>query len=183
MTEENRVAGQTEVRIDSLDLGLKKVDKVPGCALVSLKGYIDTYNTHHFLRRINEVIRSGFSRLIFDFSGITYISSAGIGAFTQFLKQVKPLGGDIVLTGMVSRVSEVFQLLGFADFFRTRSSVEEAIEDLKRQSSSTAERSLPRLFRCPICGKSLRASKAGRFRCPDCKTILCIRDNAEVSLG
>jgi anti-anti-sigma factor len=181
--EKNNVPEQTEDRIDFLELEMKQVGTAPGCLMVSMTGYIDTYNTPHFQRRVNHAIRQGSNRLVFDFSGITYISSAGIGAFTQFLKQVRPLGGDIVLVGLAGRVLEVFQLLGFANFFRMETSVDAAIADLKVRSAPGAERTLPVIFRCPICGKSLRTSRAGRFRCPDCKTILLIRENTEVSLG
>ncbi|MCP4178729.1 MAG: anti-sigma F factor antagonist, partial [bacterium] len=41
----------------------------------------------------------------------------------------------------------------------------------------------PKIFRCPICSKKLKASKAGRFRCSECKTILAIDNSGQVFLG
>jgi anti-anti-sigma factor len=183
MAEEKTVVDQTGEQIESLELQMDKVDAIPGCAVVSMKGYIDTYNAPHFQRQVDKAIQAGYFRLIFDFSGITYISSTGIGSFTHFLKELRPAGGDLVLVGMGSRVFEVFQLLGFATFFHVENSLAEAVEVLKIQSKAEAERPFPRIFSCPICGKKLKTFKAGRFRCAGCKTILIIDESARVSLG
>ena len=41
----------------------------------------------------------------------------------------------------------------------------------------------PKIFKCPICGKKLKATKPGRFRCSECKTILAIDNSGQVFLG
>ena len=181
--EEHNVVGLAGEQIDSLSLELKKVDEVAGCAIVSMKGYIDTYNSPHFQRQVDKAIQAGYSWLIFDFSAITYISSAGVGAFISFLKNVRPRGGDLVLVGMVPRVFEVFQLLGFANFFHTEQSLEDAVELMKAQSHAEAEKLFPKIFSCPICAKRLKTVRAGRFRCGECKTFLVVGDTGRVSLG
>jgi anti-sigma B factor antagonist len=183
MAAENTIEELTDERIESLELKFQKVISVPGCVVVSMKGYIDTYNASHFQRQVDKAIQTGYCRLIFDFSGITYVSSTGIGAFTHFLKEVRPRGGDLVLVGMITRVIEVFQLLGFASFFNIEKTLEGAVEMLKTQSKQDIEGPFPQIFGCPICAKKLRASKAGRFRCSECKSILIINESAQVSLG
>ena len=65
-------------------------------------------------------------RLIFNCGGLNYVSSTGIGSFTAFLKAVKPRGGDIVLLEIQPKVYEVFQLLGFSQFFNIKDNLEEA---------------------------------------------------------
>ena len=183
MAAENATVELTDERIDNLEIEFQKVGSVPEGVVVSMKGYIDTYNTPAFAKQVQKAVQAGYCRLIFDFSGITYISSTGIGAFTDFLKAVKPRGGDLVLVGMIPRVFEVFQLLGFTSFFNIETSVEEAVEMLKIQSRQGVEGPFPKIFACPICAKKLRASKAGRFRCSECKSILVIDQAGQVSLG
>jgi anti-sigma B factor antagonist len=183
MATENMIAEPTDEQIESLELKFQKVSSVPGGVAVSMKGYIDTYNASHFQRQVDKAIQAGYCRLIFDFSGVTYVSSTGIGAFTHFLKEVRPRGGDLVLVGMITRVFEVFQLLGFSSFFNIEKTKEEAAEMLRTQSKQDIERPFPKVFGCPICAKKLRASKAGRFRCSECKSILVINESAQVSLG
>jgi len=182
MAEDKIGVQLTDQKIESLELGLRKAEGIPGCAVVSMKGYIDTYNTPHFQRQMDKAVQVGYSRLVFDFSGITYISSSGIGAFTHLLKEVRPRGGDLVFFGMVSRVYEVFQLLGFAGFFNFETSLAEALDLLRSQSKSEAGQLFPKIFGCPICAKKLKTVKTGRFRCSECKTILVVDDSAQVSL-
>jgi anti-sigma B factor antagonist len=183
MAEENTVAELTGDQIESLEIQVRKVGKIPGCVIVSMKGYIDTYNAPQFQRRVENAINAGYNRLIFDFSGITYISSTGIGAFTYFLKEVKPRGGDMVFVGLIRKVLEVFELLGFSHFFHIVETLDEAVGMLDVQSNSAGGGLFPKVFACPICRKRLKAPKDGRFRCSECKTILVIDKTAQVSLG
>ena len=75
---------------------------------------------------LESAIDAGFIRLIFNCGGLNYVSSTGIGSFTAFLKAVKPRGGDIVLLEIQPKVYEVFQLLGFSQFFNIKDNLEEA---------------------------------------------------------
>ena len=77
---------------------------------------------------------------------------------------------------------EVFQLLGFSQFFNIKDTTAEAIEFFK-QGAPVADSIFPKVFGCPVCGKRLKATRAGRFRCSECKSILAINDAGTVSLG
>ena len=183
MAEENTVVELTDEQIESLDLKLQKVSTIPGCVVVSMKGYIDTYNAPQFQRQVENADNAGYIRLVFDISGITYISSTGIGAFTHFLKEVNPRGGDMVFVGLIRRVLEVFELLGFSHFFHIVDTIDEAVGMMDVQSNSAGGRLFPKVFACPICRKRLKAPKDGRFRCSECKTILVIDKTGQLSLG
>ena len=95
---------------------------------------------------------------------------------------VKPLGGDIVLLEIQPKVYEVFQLLGFSQFFNIKNSSEEAVAFFKR-GAVVADSLFPKIFSCPVCSKKLKATRSGRFRCSECKTILAIDDQGKVFLG
>ena len=88
------VAGFDIEKDDSLKIRLQKIDSVKGCLVLYLTGYIDTYNSNLFQKRVNKAIESGYSRLIFHCGSLNYVSSTGIGSFTAFLKTVKPRGGE-----------------------------------------------------------------------------------------
>jgi anti-sigma B factor antagonist len=99
--------------------------------LVQMSGYIDTYNSTDCQEQINGIMRQGVLNLIVDMRQINYVSSTGIGVvFVDTLKRVKKLGGDVILCGIVPRVEEVFQLLGFKTFFTRADTVEEAMDYL-----------------------------------------------------
>ena len=121
--------------------------------------------------------------MIFNCSSLNYVSSTGIGSFTVFLKVVKPKGGDVILLEIQPKVYEVFQLLGFSQFFNIKSTAEEAIAYFNNGGGETSNGVFPLVISCLVCNKKLRATKSGRFRCSGCRSILAINENGEVSLG
>jgi anti-anti-sigma factor len=171
-------------RDETLKIRLEKVPGVQGCLVLILNGYIDTYNSNYFQKQVQRAIEAGFIRLIFHCSGLTYVSSTGIGSFTAFLKAVKPKGGDLVLLEIQPKVYEVFQLLGFSQFFNIIDNLESSIGFFRGNVFEEEEPDpFPKVFPCPICSKKLKAVKAWRFRCSECKSILAINDMGIISLG
>src|SRR5574344_1801136 len=178
----NLVPGFNDEKDDSLKITLEKVEEVPNCLNIRLKGYIDTYNSSFFLKRISKIVEAGFINLVFNCSSLSYVSSTGIGAFTAFLKMLKPKGGDVVLLEIQPKVYEVFQLLGFSQFFNIKDTSEDAINFFKN-GAGPVESVVPKIFTCPVCVKRLRAIRSGRFRCSQCKSIIAIDEKGTVSLG
>ena len=183
MVNNEIVPGFDGEKDDSLTIRLEIPAGIEGCLILYLSGYIDTYNSNLFQKRVNRAIETGFVRLIFHCSGLNYVSSTGIGSFTAFLKSVKPRGGDLVLLNIQPSIYEVFQLLGFSQFFNIKDSLEDALDYFRGGSVSVRYQTFPKVFSCPICSQKLRATRAGRFRCSRCKTILAIDNTARVTLG
>jgi anti-sigma B factor antagonist len=183
MTNNEIVPGFDDEKDDSLKIRLQKADSANGCLILFLTGYIDTYNSNFFQKRVSKAIESGYIRLIFHCGGLNYVSSTGIGSFTAFLKNVKPRGGDIVLLEIQPKVYEVFQLLGFSQFFNIKDNLDESVDFFLRGEQTGKADVFPKIFACPICSKKLKAIKSGRFRCSECKTILAIDSNGTVFLG
>ena len=183
MFENNAIIpGFDNDRDESLTIALRKADNIQNGIFCYLSGYIDTYNSSFFQKQISKVIDAGFINLIFNCSSLNYVSSTGIGSFTVFLKTVKPKGGDVVLVEIQPKVYEVFQLLGFSQFFTIKQTSEEVMAYFASGPSKSSD-TFPAVITCPICQKKLRAPKPGRFRCSGCRSILAIDKNAEVSLG
>ncbi|MDR2136054.1 MAG: STAS domain-containing protein [Treponema sp.] len=182
MTNNDLVPGFDDEKDESLKIQLQKVDGVDGCLILYLNGYIDTYNSNYFQKRVAKAIEKGYIKLIFQCNGLNYVSSTGIGSFTAFLKSVKPRGGDLVLLEIQPKVYEVFQLLGFSQFFNIRENLDESINYFHAGASESVSL-FPKVFSCPICSKKLKALKPGRFRCSECKTILAIDNGGQVFLG
>lgn len=188
MVNNDIVPGFDDEKDESLKIWLQNVPDVLGCLVLTLNGYIDTYNSNFFQMQVQRAVDMGFIKLIFNCSGLNYVSSTGIGSFTAFLKAVKSRGGDLVLLGMQSKVYEVFQLLGFSQFFNIQNSLDEAMNFFRNEtvmSDDGMEEAtvFPKIFPCPMCSKKLKAVKIGRFRCPGCKTILSVDEAGVVSLG
>jgi anti-anti-sigma factor len=183
MANNNVVSGFDDEKDDSLKIKLNEIENTPKCMMLILTGYIDTYNSNFFQKRVQKVIEAGFVRLIFNCSGLNYVSSTGIGSFTTFLKAVKPQGGDLVLLDVQPKVFEVFQLLGFSQFFCIRDNLGDAISFFNTNQTREDIPSFPKVVACLVCSKKLKAIKAGRFRCSECKNILVIDESGQVLLG
>jgi anti-sigma B factor antagonist len=183
MNNNEIIPGFDDEKDESLKIRLQKIENVENCLVLYLSGYIDTYNSNLFQKRISKAIDKGFIRLVFHCGGLNYVSSTGIGSFTAFLKAVKPRGGDLVLLDIQPKVYEVFQLLGFSQFFNIKETLEDAVAFFSQSGAGGTSAIFPKVFTCPICSKKLKATRAGRFRCSECKTILVIDDSGQVFLG
>ena len=65
--------------------------------------------------------------MIIDFSGLEYISSAGLRSILVLAKRLTPCGGKVVLCGMSGVVEEVFGVSGFDSFLPVTKSRDEAL--------------------------------------------------------
>ncbi len=65
--------------------------------------------------------------MILDFSGLEYISSAGLRSILVLAKRIAPSGGKVVLCGMSGVVEEVFSVSGFDSFLPVAASREDAL--------------------------------------------------------
>jgi anti-anti-sigma factor len=189
MANDDIVGQFDQEKDDNLKIRLQKPQGAADCLILSLTGYIDTYNSTLFQRRVQKAIDAGFQRLIFQCEGLNYVSSTGIGAFTGFLKTVKPKGGDVALAEVQPKVLEVFQLLGFSQFFKVTDTLEEALAFFSKASSGGGAgqggpgRVFPKVFECPVCHKKLKAEKPGKYRCSECKSVAAIDEKGQVTLG
>jgi anti-anti-sigma factor len=183
MNNNELVPGFDDKKDDSLRISLEKVDDVQDAIIVLLNGYIDTYNSAYFQHQIEKIVSEGFINIIFNCTNLNYVSSTGIGSFSVFLKLIKPKGGNIILQGVQPKVHEVFQLLGFSQVFEMKETLDDAIARFSKKRSAHTSIAFPKVLGCPACGKKLRATKPGRFRCSDCKSIIVIDEEAHAYLG
>ena len=71
MTSNNNIVpGFDEERDDSLKISLEKIDSVQNGLRIYLNGYIDTYNSNFFQKKITKVVEAGYINLIFNCSAL-----------------------------------------------------------------------------------------------------------------
>jgi len=86
-------------------------------SVIHLEGYLDAHTAPQFERVIQSEVDAGRYRLVVDCEKLTYISSAGLGVFMGFVEEVREQGGDIKICGLSPKVRQVFDILGFAEFY------------------------------------------------------------------
>ncbi len=165
-------------------LKLTKKEEARGVVHIALNGYLDTYNAPDFKSFINNLIDSGIDGLIFDFGGLSYISSTGIGAFTAFQKRLKQMEKAMVLFNLQKKVIEVFEILGFTAFFTITKTRDEALLMTTEKGRGTGKKkTFPVVFACPHCSKKLKAPEPGDFKCSGCGGTVRVNEDGSAEKG
>ena len=72
---------------------------------------------HHFAENIrreadNEITRFLPRKVVFDFSNVSFMDSAGIGMIIGRYKMMKMLGGSLEMTNVSKSVRQIFEMSG-----------------------------------------------------------------------
>ncbi len=102
--------------------------QVEGKALVAcVRGRVDTVSAAAFEKGLAYALSREEKWLVFDLSGLEYISSAGLRVFLTTARKLKAKGGDIRLAAAQGSVKKVFQVSGFFTLFKHLDTKEAAL--------------------------------------------------------
>ena len=96
-------------------------------AVVSVAGSIDATTAPGLASALSEQIERGGARLVADFSGVAYTSSAGLRAVLGALKEARQHGGDLRLAGVRPAVLRVLEMSGFTSILKYFADVSGAV--------------------------------------------------------
>ena len=94
------------------------ITEEPSCIRFTARGRIDALCAQDIQNIFNSMILEGARVLLADLSDIHYISSAGLRIFISTQKQLKKVGGELLLCGLSPQVLDVFKVSGFDRLFR-----------------------------------------------------------------
>lgn len=143
-----------------------------GIFITKLVGIIDTYNSSPLGSLLTKEFDMEYSVFVYDLSGISYMSSTGVGLFTILLKESAKHNKKVFILNLQQKVKEVYDLLGFSQFF-------DIIEDLSEINLNKVHK-FPVTLKCPSCSVSLKVPRPGRFSCKSCKHIIIVNENANL---
>lgn len=86
--------------------------------VVELAGRLDTNTSPEFEKRIEPILKGDISKVKVDCTRLDYISSSGLRLLLMLHKNVKAKKGSLRLCGLNPTIREVFNVTGFASFFR-----------------------------------------------------------------
>ena len=95
--------------------------------VMTITGRMDAATSPAYESRMQELIAAGETGFVLDFSGLDYISSAGLRALLATAKQLKPKGGQVRLANVGGTVKEVLDISGFGSIFQIHDSVSDAL--------------------------------------------------------
>ena len=90
------------------------------------QGRLDSSSSPALEREAFAVIDGGGRRLLIDFDGLDYISSAGLRAALAVAKRMSAAGGRFALCSLSPQVAEVFEISGVNAIIDIHASAESA---------------------------------------------------------
>lgn len=82
---------------------------------VAITGRLDTTTAPELEAELTDEL-SAVKELVFDLSGLEYVSSAGLRVFLMTQKQMNRQGSTMIVKNVAPEIKEVFDLTGFSDF-------------------------------------------------------------------
>ena len=99
-----------------------------GVIVVSPHGRIDSTTSALLDRHLQGLAAAGQTRVVIDFTGVDYISSAGLRVLLALAKRGRDQKGRVALFGMNDSVRQVFALAGFVALFTITPTRAEAVQ-------------------------------------------------------
>ncbi len=98
-------------------MGIDQQELLPNTWVVSVSGRLDQTLTPKLEASLDELLSQGRNRLVVDLTDVHYINSGGLRCLVSAWRKARKDGGNLVLTGLRSRVNEVFTMVGFDKVF------------------------------------------------------------------
>ena len=108
---------------------MNKKEKIGNFTILKIKGRIDTIRSSGLEAEVNQLFDNGENNLIFNCSGMDYISSSGLRVFLVAQKKAKAINGKLFLCEMQPAIQEIFRISGFSNLFRIFNTQEEALKN------------------------------------------------------
>jgi anti-anti-sigma factor len=103
-------------------------EKINDFCVLKIEGRIDTTNFNAFETDINQLFNSGEKNLVFNCTGLNYISSSGLRVFLITQKKSIATNGKLHLCCLQPGIKEIFDISGFSTIFKIFDSEVEAVQ-------------------------------------------------------
>ncbi len=104
-----------------------KSQKINDVTVLAVSGRMDSQTAPHVEEQAKSALAGGETRLVLDFSGLTYTSSAGLRVILNAAKAARASGGDLVLANVQLPVEKVLSLTGFTSLITLYPDVQAAL--------------------------------------------------------
>jgi anti-anti-sigma factor len=125
------IDGTTEEtpQTDEQPININRRNLEQGYILLSVTGQIDSHTSAQLEDALNAELHAEHYRLIVAFDNVTYISSSGLKVLVTAWRKAHDEDGDVLITGLQPRISEVFEMIGFDMMFNIYETVAKAIAE------------------------------------------------------
>lgn len=90
-----------------------KEEKKGDILILRIKGRLDAISSPLAEKKVFDCINNGQVKLLLDFSGVSYLSSAGMRMLLSTTKRLKSLSGRLIVCFVSPNVMDVLKMSGF----------------------------------------------------------------------
>ena len=103
------------------------------CLIIRLNDELDHHNAIRIREKADKLIdRNNIKHIIFDFSGASFMDSAGIGVIMGRYRKVIFIGGKTAVANVNSSVDRIFRLSGLYKIIEKYDTVETALNMIQK---------------------------------------------------
>ena len=102
--------------------------------VLCIEGSVDSLTAESLTEALSRQMDDGGVRLVADFAGVEYTSSAGLRSLLGALKQSRRAGGDLRMAAVRPAVLRVLSLSGFSAIIKIYDDVESAVASFAPES-------------------------------------------------
>ncbi|MFP4425891.1 MAG: STAS domain-containing protein [Spirochaetaceae bacterium] len=99
--------------------------------VLHLSGKLDLFNAKNLRQKVQELLESGWRKIIIDFGGVSYMDSSGVGALLHVYASARAENFETRFVNFQKPVARVIELTKLTDYFPLSDSVESAAEELE----------------------------------------------------
>ncbi|MGD8989934.1 MAG: STAS domain-containing protein [Desulfobacterales bacterium] len=103
-----------------------------GIVFLAFKGRLDGSSATEAEQTVKSILDGENNRLLFDFTDLEYLSSAGLRVVLGAAKEIKRKDGKFALCALNTYVNEVFEVSGFGAIIPITDTIEAGIEEVKK---------------------------------------------------
>jgi len=95
--------------------------------VLRIRGRLDAISSPATEKKVFESINNGQTKLLLDFAGVAYLSSAGMRMLLSTTKKLKTLSGKLIVCSISPNVMDVLKMSGFDHVLELTNTEEEAL--------------------------------------------------------
>ncbi|MCJ7754424.1 MAG: STAS domain-containing protein [Thermoanaerobaculales bacterium] len=105
--------------------------EIDDALIVRLQGAVDVITADRLWELASQRASASARFFLFDFSGVTILTSAGIGMLVRLLIRLRGQGGTLAVFGCNDHICDVFDIVLLKEILHVSASEDEAREKLK----------------------------------------------------
>jgi anti-anti-sigma factor len=152
--------------------------------MLKVAGSLEATTMEKLNNYIKQALSKNLNRIIVDFEKLTYINSSGMSMFIPYIDQLHVNSGEMIFIKTSDKIFKVFELLGLQNIYIFHATLNNALKELAKTSSSNSEANevvvFPFSYQCNSCSRFFKIPSQGKYTCPYCEASFVVNSQGQV---